>query len=139
MSRLVSVSNRLWCRGCSRRRGEPAALVWRHAIVEDAVHGETQAVAAESVLVQVGQEIGSDRMNLAIAALAVPDQERESGVCVQPEGQHQRSFGLLDDGALSGRALDRIVRGSSGAPNPEHGQIDHIARKGEIRDTTVMI
>ena len=95
MSRLVRVSSRLWCVRYSRRRGEPATLVWRYA-VEDAVHGEAQAVAAESVLVQVGQEIGSDGMNLAITALAVPDQERKSGVRVQPEGEHQHSFGLLD-------------------------------------------
>jgi hypothetical protein len=39
-------------------------------------------------------------MNLAIAVLAVPDQEFEGGVHVQPEGQHENTFGLLDDGAL---------------------------------------
>jgi hypothetical protein len=90
----------------------------RFPVGDDAVYGEAQAVAAEPVLMKMGQEIGSNRVNLAIAALAVPDQERESSVRVQPEGQHQRPFGLLDDGALSGRAPNRIVGSSSSALNP---------------------
>jgi hypothetical protein len=44
----------------------------------------------------MSHEIGSDRMNLPIAVLAVPDQEREGGIRTQPVGEHERSLGLLD-------------------------------------------
>ena len=68
--------------------GRKRAVFRPFTVVKEAVNREAQAVAAEPVLMKMGQEIGSNQMNLAIAALAVSDQERESSVRVQPEGQH---------------------------------------------------
>jgi hypothetical protein len=55
---------------------------------------------------RVGDEVGGEVVHFGVGVLAVVAQQLERGVGVDPVGQHENAFGLLDDGPMLGGFAD---------------------------------